>query len=57
MLDELVAPGGELLTLPDTPVRNPAFDVTPASLIAALVTDRGIAEPVDAAGVGRLLAP
>ena len=23
------APGGELLTLPDTPVRNPAFDVTP----------------------------
>jgi methylthioribose-1-phosphate isomerase len=50
------APGGELLTLPDTPVRNPAFDVTPASLIAALVTDRGIAEPVDAAGVARLLA-
>ncbi len=51
------APGGELLTLADTPVRNPAFDVTPAGLIAALVTDRGIAEPVDARSVGLLLAP
>jgi methylthioribose-1-phosphate isomerase len=51
------APGGELLTLADTPVRNPAFDITPAGLIAALVTDRGIAEPVDLGTVGLLLAP
>lgn len=28
--------------LPDTPVFNPAFDVTPASLITALITDCGV---------------
>jgi methylthioribose-1-phosphate isomerase len=39
-----------------TPARNPAFDVTPASLVTALVTERGVAAPVDAAGVARLLA-
>jgi len=31
-----------LTCLPDTPVFNPAFDVTPASLITALITDRGV---------------
>lgn len=41
------APGGELLTLAGTPVRNPAFDVTPAELITALVTECGIARPVN----------
>jgi methylthioribose-1-phosphate isomerase len=39
------AAGGELLTLADTPVRNPAFDVTPAELVTALVTERGVAAP------------
>jgi methylthioribose-1-phosphate isomerase len=29
-------------TLPGTPVRNPAFDVTPAALVTALVTERGV---------------
>ena len=28
--------------LPSTPCRNPAFDVTPAPLISALVTERGV---------------
>jgi methylthioribose-1-phosphate isomerase len=32
--------GGALQTLADTPVRNPAFDVTPAELVTALVTER-----------------
>jgi methylthioribose-1-phosphate isomerase len=27
-------------------VRNPAFDVTPAELVWALVTERGVARPV-----------
>ena len=36
---------------------NPAFDVTPAGLIAALVTERGVARPVDGDGIARLLAP
>ena len=31
-------------------VYNPAFDVTPAELIAAIITDRGVIEPVDADG-------
>jgi methylthioribose-1-phosphate isomerase len=42
-----VAPAG-------TPVRNPAFDVTPAALVSALVTERGVAAPVDAASVAAL---
>jgi len=29
----------------DVPVVNPAFDVTPASLIAGIVTERGISAP------------
>ena len=37
---------GELLTLAGTACRNPAFDVTPAALVTALVTDRGVARPV-----------
>ncbi len=49
-------PGGELLTLPDTPVRNPAFDVTPAALVTALVTERGTARPVNGGSVAALLA-
>jgi methylthioribose-1-phosphate isomerase len=27
------------------PARNPAFDVTPAKLIAAIVTERGVHRP------------
>jgi methylthioribose-1-phosphate isomerase len=33
---------GSLLTLPSAPCRNPAFDVTPGSLLSALVTERGV---------------
>ncbi len=29
----------------ESPVRNPAFDVTPAELITAIITERGIIEP------------
>jgi methylthioribose-1-phosphate isomerase len=35
---------------------NPAFDVTPAELVTALVTERGVAAPVDRNGVTGLLA-
>jgi methylthioribose-1-phosphate isomerase len=31
--------------LPDTPCRNPAFDVTPAALVTALVTEQGVRRP------------
>ncbi|HEV7363839.1 MAG TPA: S-methyl-5-thioribose-1-phosphate isomerase [Solirubrobacteraceae bacterium] len=55
--DEVRRAGGALLTVEGTPCRNPAFDVTPAELITALVTERGIVQPVDRAGVAAVLAP
>ncbi len=51
-------PGGEIheLTIAGTPCRNPAFDVTPASLVTALVTERGVARPARGESVLGLLA-
>jgi methylthioribose-1-phosphate isomerase len=49
--EEVRSAAGALLTVPGTAVRNPAFDVTPAPLVWALVTERGVAQPVDAASV------
>jgi methylthioribose-1-phosphate isomerase len=43
------------LTLPGTRCRNPAFDVTPASLVTALVTERGVAAPPTGASIASLL--
>jgi methylthioribose-1-phosphate isomerase len=43
--DEVRAAAGQSLTVPGTRIRNPAFDVTPASLVTALVTERGIVRP------------
>jgi methylthioribose-1-phosphate isomerase len=45
---------GAVLTVPGTTCRNPAFDVTPAELVWALVTERGTARPVDADTVARV---
>ena len=36
-------------------VYNPAFDVTPAELIAAIITDRGVIQPVNTATVRAVL--
>ena len=37
---------GEKATAPDgSPVFNPAFDVTPATLISAIITERGVVRP------------
>jgi methylthioribose-1-phosphate isomerase len=36
---------GQLTAPADVPVRNPAFDVTPAALVSAIVSDRGIHRP------------
>jgi len=37
-------------TAPDNiPVWNPAFDVTPAALVTAIITDRGVFQPGDLA--------
>jgi methylthioribose-1-phosphate isomerase len=53
---EVRAFAGVDTTLPGTGVRNPAFDVTPAALITALVTERGVARPPDSASIAALLA-
>ncbi len=39
-----------------TAVRNPAFDVTPAELVTALITERGVVPRPDAAKIAALLA-
>jgi methylthioribose-1-phosphate isomerase len=52
--DEVRAAAGALLTVEGTPCRNPAFDVTPAELVWALVTERGAARPVTADTVARV---
>jgi methylthioribose-1-phosphate isomerase len=54
--DEIRSAAGVLLTLPDRPARNPAFDVTPAALVTALVTERGVLSPVDAPQIETLYA-
>ncbi len=36
---------GKAVAPPDIPAFNPAFDVTPAELIKAIITDRGVAIP------------
>jgi len=36
---------GRLITVPDAPVRNPVFDVTPARYVTAFITERGIIRP------------
>jgi methylthioribose-1-phosphate isomerase len=55
--DEVRLLGGRLLTLAGTRVRNPAFDVTPAELVTALVTERGVAAPPGAAAIAELTGP
>jgi methylthioribose-1-phosphate isomerase len=52
--DEVRAAAGALLTIEGTPCRNPAFDVTPAELVWALVTEHGAARPVTADSVARV---
>lgn len=54
-------PAGEVTGYRDTrwapqgvQVRNPAFDVTPADLVSALITERGIVRPVGEAGIRAL---
>jgi len=48
-IDVAIAPDG-------VGARNPAFDVTPARLIRAIYTERGIVSPVGESGLARLAA-
>lgn len=47
-------PAAELATAPGVEVCNPAFDVTPAELVSAIVTDRGVVQPPYREGLSRL---
>jgi methylthioribose-1-phosphate isomerase len=49
--------GGRPVAPAGTHCRNPAFDVTPAALVSALVTERGVAAPPDRETVGALARP
>ena len=53
--DEVRHAGGARLAPADVPVLNPAFDVTPAELVSALVSERGVVAPPDAASIDALL--
>lgn len=48
--NEIRMHGGTLLTPAEIGVRNPAFDVTPAGLVAAIITERGVFKPEEIAG-------
>ncbi len=43
--DEVRNIRGHCMTVPGVKVRNPAFDVTPARLVTAIITEKGIARP------------
>ena len=50
---EVRAVQGHPVAPPDIQVRNPAFDVTPASLISSIVTERGVVQSPDTAAMAR----
>jgi methylthioribose-1-phosphate isomerase len=55
--EEVVLIGGQRIAPQGVPARYPAFDVTPAPLITAIVTERGVARPPLAgalAGLGKV---
>ncbi len=54
--DEVRHAAGEPVTVAGTRCRNPAFDVTPAALVSAIVTERGVAQPVGSESIHALLA-
>ncbi|MBW3661473.1 MAG: S-methyl-5-thioribose-1-phosphate isomerase [Actinobacteria bacterium] len=43
--DEVRAVRGAVVVAADSPAHNPAFDVTPAELVTAIVTERGVTRP------------
>ncbi|BBG02425.1 MULTISPECIES: S-methyl-5-thioribose-1-phosphate isomerase [Pseudonocardia] len=54
--DEVREHGGTLMTLPGTPVYNPAFDVTPHELVTAIVTESRAWSPAPSASAPRIAA-
>ena len=52
--EEVRSLAGRPVAPSDAPVENPAFDVTPAALIDALVTEAGVVHRPDRGGIARL---
>jgi methylthioribose-1-phosphate isomerase len=52
--EEVTTLAGQVIAPPGSAAYNPAFDVTPGHLVTALVTERGVAQPVTAGSL-RLL--
>jgi methylthioribose-1-phosphate isomerase len=53
--DEIRRPQGAIFAPADMPVYNPAFDVTPAALITAIITERGIIKKPTVSAVKKLM--
>jgi methylthioribose-1-phosphate isomerase len=53
--DEVARIAGHTLVPDGVPVRHPAFDVTPAALVTALITERGVLRSPDRDGLAALL--
>ena len=53
--DEVAHIAGRAVVPEGVPVRHPAFDVTPAALVTALVTERGVLRSPDRDGLAALL--
>jgi methylthioribose-1-phosphate isomerase len=51
---EVTTLGGQVIAPAGSAAYNPAFDITPAALVSALVTERGVTQPVTAGNL-RLL--
>ena len=50
------APYGEVRWTPyNIAARNPVFDVTPAELVTALITEQGVVHAPDAGKIGKLM--
>jgi methylthioribose-1-phosphate isomerase len=52
--DEVTSFAGTAISPAGSRAYNPAFDVTPAALVTAIVTERGTARPVNAGTLHRL---
>ena len=53
---EVVGYGGARWAPEGVEVRNPAFDITPAELVTALITERGVLQPPFGPAIARLFA-
>ena len=53
--EEVTSYAGRRVAPEGSAAYNPAFDVTPAELVTAIVTERGVIRPVDSASIAALL--